>query len=194
VLKDRGCDLLFGRCALPKCSLYDSGEAVEIVYTHLFGHVCTSFLFQCTSQPVQLHSFYGASLVYSYNNSIPTASINPSLLSPSSYSGNLTHPVRPTRRKAGTVYQPNRLPPPPPFLPPRRASFSSHWRRISLFCISCGRNSLVSNWASCLLNARSVGRLVICARVSFGSFPFPSPSLRLQPNPIRTGQSILPGT
>jgi hypothetical protein len=43
-------------------------------------------------------------------------------------------------------HQPNKPPPPaPPFLPPLRASVSSHSRKKSLFFISSGLTSLVSN-------------------------------------------------
>lgn len=57
---------------------------------------------------------------------------------------------------------PNKLPPPPPALPPLRASFSNHSLTYSLFRIRSGFVSLVSNCASCLLNASSVGMEVIC--------------------------------
>jgi hypothetical protein len=59
-------------------------------------------------------------------------------------------------------HQPNKPPPPaPPFLPPLRASVSSHSRKKSLFFISSGLTSLVSNCASCLLKASNVGMLVM---------------------------------
>ena len=53
------------------------------------------------------------------------------------------------------------LPPPPPFLPPRCASLTNHCLSKSLFRISSGRANLVSNCASCLLNASNVGILLI---------------------------------
>lgn len=133
-----------------------------MIYTNL--QPSTRMLSQCSSQPVRLrypstdyplflllhllqlpsfqhHAYFSLALLLSLEPPSASTSGQP--------------------RNTGAIYQPNKLPPPPPFLPPRLASFSNHSRRTSFFCISAGLNSLVSNCASCLLNASSVGRLVI---------------------------------
>lgn len=78
-----------------------------------------------------------------------------------------------------THYQPNTPPPPPPILPPLLASFNSHSLKNSSFFISSGFVNLVSNCASCRLNANNVGILAICLPIS--TFPHNHPNRSTHP-------------